>query len=187
MAKSPRRPALHLLSELTELALRSGRGERDLDVGLEHRARNHRAELLRERQQAIPDPHERPPRIVVGDDARAPPEAAVSFGRPHDRETATTVGRHGARTVPGAAAAHLGVDRCGAGLARRRTSGLGERRSNFDLMRKHPELHSVTHANHSRMTNANYLHVISLSSTCELLAFAYKLFPFILVSHSHLY
>lgn len=186
MAKSPRRLALHLLSELTELTLRSGRGERRLDVGLEHRAREHRAELRRERQQVIPDPHERPPRVVVGDDARAPPEAAVGLGRPHDRETVTTVGRDSARAVPGAAAAHLAVDRRGAGLARRRTSRLGERRSNFDLMRKHPELHSVTHANHSRMTNANYLHIISLSSTCELLAFVYELFPFILATYSHL-
>lgn len=186
MAKSPRRPALHLLSELTELTLRSGRGERGLDVVLEHRARDHRTEPFRERQQAIPDPHERLPHVVVGDDARAPPEAAVGFGRPHDRETVTTVGRHGVRTVPGATAAHLGVDRRGAGLARRRAAGLDGRRHRTGLRQHCWELHFVTHANCSRVTDANYLHLYSVSSTCELFAFTYRLFPFILASHSHL-
>ena len=119
-----------------ELALGSGGGQRCLDVLLEHRAADHPAELRRERQEALADLHEGVLRVEIDDDARPLPEAAVLRGRPHDREVPTAVDERGARAIPGAAAAHHPVDRGRASLARRRTDGLGGRRSRRTLKRR---------------------------------------------------
>ncbi len=123
-----------------EPTLRSGGGQRRLDVLLEHRARDHPAELLRERQDTLADLHEGLLRIRIDDDARPLPAAAVLLGRPHDRKAAAPIDGQSARTVPGATAAHRPIDGGGTGLARRRTDGLGGRRDRPTLKtRQHRE------------------------------------------------